>query len=161
MSRRRIKVHPHDDKVLRRKCLKVKKIDRSIKLLIEDMMDTMEADEGVGLAAVQVGVLKRIIVCKIENAKRAFINPKILKTSGSQVSFEGCLSIPGIFGELERAEAISVKAQDLSGGVIKMDAEGFLARVFQHEIDHLNGVLFIDKARTLKTIKEEDMQDVI
>lgn len=161
MSKREIKKYPQDDEILRKKCVEVKRIDRFLKLLIEDMIEAMNYGDGVGLAASQVGISKRVIVCKINEAPEIFINPRITKKTGSQIGLEGCLSVPGIFGEVERAESITVKAQGPSGKFIKLNASSFLARVFQHEIDHLDGILFIDKAKNLKKVQPEELQDVI
>jgi peptide deformylase len=147
-----------DDPVLRRKARKVDKITPEIRQLITDMIDTMRAAPGVGLAAPQVGVGERVIV--VEYAEEAdddgdqpakkklyvLVNPEIVWASDEKVDgTEGCLSIPGWMGDVTRHEAIAVKGLNRSGQRVKINASGWLARIFQHEIDHLDGVLYIDR----------------
>ncbi len=135
------------DDILRKRCKEVKKFDESLKVLSEDMIETMHIKNGIGLAASQVGRLKRMIVVDIydETGPKVFVNPEIMTSSGSEIAFEGCLSIPDETGAVERAYKISFKYNDLSGKELELEVEGLFARVVQHEIDHLNGVLFIDK----------------
>jgi peptide deformylase len=142
------------DPVLRDKARKVTRFHDNLRALIDDMTETMRASNGVGLAAPQVGVLQRIIVVETpENEDEpgsgrlyAVVNPQISRASKEQVDgVEGCLSIPGYVGEVTRCEAVTVKGQDIRGRKVRIKAKGFLARVFQHEIDHLDGVLFIDQ----------------
>jgi peptide deformylase len=138
------------DPVLREKSQPVREFDRSLKSTVLDMIDTMFESDGVGIAAPQVGILSRIIIC-CETAKRGdetvFINPEITQSSGSELGTEGCLSVPETTGDVDRATHITMKAQDLQGKPFEIKAEGLLARIVQHEIDHLNGVLFIDRMK--------------
>lgn len=151
-----LEIKKFKDPVLRKKCQKVRKIDEGVRKLIVDMVQTMGRGQGVGLAAPQVGVLKRIIVVQTDlKGQRilALINPKITKKgSGKEKGEEGCLSFPGIFLEIKRAKEVEIEALDINGKEIKFKAQGFLARVFQHEIDHLNGVLFFDRLSIIKRI---------
>jgi peptide deformylase len=136
------------DPVLKQKAQKVDKVDSKIKRLVEDMIETMKFANGVGLAAPQVGEPLRIIVVDYENKPIAFINPEILEAEGETIDLEGCLSVPGIELKIKRYERIVFKAQDLNGKVKKYRAKGLLARVIQHEIDHLDGVLIVDRGIT-------------
>lgn len=133
------------DEVLRKKSKPVDKIDDRIKILIEDMIDTMYESEGVGLAAPQVGVLKRLVVIDVGDGPMVLINPEIVKTEGAYVDIEGCLSIPGESGEVERPEKVTVRAMDENGVVREIEGEELLARAFCHELDHLDGILYVDK----------------
>ena len=138
--------------VLRKKAKKVSLFDSSTRKLAQDMLDTMYENNGVGLAAPQVGVSKRMMVIDVskdEEPKKpiVFVNPTIVDKEGELVGLEGCLSFPGVFFEVKRANRITVKYQNLSGKEQKMQAEGdLLCRAIQHEIDHLDGELFVDKA---------------
>jgi peptide deformylase len=136
------------DPVLKQKAQKVDKVDSKIKRLVEDMIETMKFANGVGLAAPQVGEPLRVIVVDYENKPIAFINPEILEAEGETIDLEGCLSVPGIELKIKRYERIVFKAQDLNGKVKKYRAKGLLARVIQHEIDHLDGVLIVDRGIT-------------
>ena len=138
------------DDVLRKECKTVKDVNRRTRILIEDMFDTMYEANGVGLAAPQVGILKKIFVVDVgdeegNNVPYVFINPEITEREGVQVDFEGCLSVPGKSGKVARAEKVKVKAFDKDMNEFEMEAEGFLARAIQHEYDHLNGVVYVDK----------------
>ena len=134
------------DDVLRKKCKNVDKIDDRLLTLINDMIETMYEADGVGLAAPQVGVLKRIVVIDIGDGPIVLINPEIIKTEGSYRDLEGCLSIPGESKEVDRPMKVWVKAQDENGKVRELVGEELLARAFCHEIDHLEGILFVDRA---------------
>lgn len=126
------------------------RLTRRHRRLIEDMKETMYAAPGVGLAANQVGVLERIIVADPGDERcLVLVNPEIVASEGTDVDVEGCLSIPGVTGYVERALRIRVRGLDERGKPLELDAEGFLARIVQHEIDHLDGVLFIDRASRL------------
>jgi len=133
--------------VLRERALPVEHFDEELATLVETMFETMKQGKGVGLAAPQVGLAKRLFVIKIDNDKpRVFINPEIVQTSVELESFEeGCLSIPGVYADLDRPAAVTVQAMNERGRRFTLGAEGFLARVIQHELDHLNGVLFTDR----------------
>src|SRR5215813_10056747 len=144
------------DKRLRQVSDPVKKIDAGLRKLIEDMFETMYEAPGIGLAAIQVGTPKRIItmdLAKKEEPRKpqVFINPEILWTSPEKATYEeGCLSIPEFYGEVERPAQVKVKYLDIEGETREVEANGLLATVLQHEIDHLNGVLFIDHLSKLK-----------
>jgi peptide deformylase len=135
------------DPVLRRRAEPVQDITDEIRAIIRDMIDTMYAEVGIGLAAPQVGISLRVIVVDEEKGRgpRALVNPEVTNQGGRVVAEEGCLSIPGIFAPVERAEWLHVKAHDEKGDPVSLDARGLLARVIQHEIDHLDGLLFIDR----------------
>jgi peptide deformylase len=143
------------DEVLREKAKEVKRITPNITKLLDNMRDTMYAYKGVGLAAPQVGVSKRVIVVDIGEGLIEFINPEIIESQGEVIDFEGCLSIPEIVGEVKRANIVKVKGLDRSGKEVKIKAEGYLARALQHEIDHLNGILFVDIAKNIRREKEK------
>lgn len=142
-------IRTEEDEILGKISKEVKEITPRTSILIKDMIDTMYDMNGVGLAAVQVGILKRIFVVDIQdgNGYKVFVNPEIAENSGSQLGAEGCLSLPGVQGEVERYEKIIIKAQDENGEKFELEAEGFLARAIQHEYDHLNGILFIDHVK--------------
>lgn len=135
------------DAILRKRSKEVTEITPKILTLIEDMIETMHNAEGVGLAAPQVGILRRVIVVDIgdERGSIPLINPRLIKLKGEQVDPEGCLSIPGVQGEVSRPQTVVVEGMNPGGKEIKIECEGLLARVFCHEIDHLDGILFIDK----------------
>lgn len=136
-----------DNQTLRQKSLPVKKIDAEVRSFISQMQDIMKKNDGIGLAAIQIGNPLRVVVCEVNDKIYSLINPEIIKLSSkTSVLEEGCLSLPNFYGEVERPEKIIVKATNLEGKKIKLKAFGLLARVLQHEIDHLDGVLFIDKA---------------
>ena len=139
-----------DNQILRQKSLPLKHIDASARSLIERMKKVMKQNNGVGLAAIQIGEPVRIIICEIDDKFYSFINPEIIKVfSKTSVMEEGCLSLPNIYGEVERPEKIIIKAINFDGKKLKIKAFGLLARVIQHEIDHLDGILFIDKAKNI------------
>jgi peptide deformylase len=140
-----------DNQTLRQKSLPVKKIDAEVRSFISQMQDIMKQNDGIGLAAIQAGNPLRIVVCEVNDKIYSLINPEIVKLSSeTSVLEEGCLSLPNFYGEVERPEKITVKATNLDGKKIKLKAFGLLARVLQHEIDHLDGILFIDKAMNVK-----------
>ncbi len=150
------------DSVLKQKAKKVPATDGSIKKLIRDMLETMHAEPGrVGLAAPQVGVPLRIIVIGMpEEEDIVLINPEIVRRRGERIIDEGCLSVPGYFGQIKRAESITVKGRDRDGKEVRLKAEGLLAQALEHEIDHLNGTLYIDHPEvreTLRKIQPEEM----
>ena len=160
------------DPVLRRKAREIKKFDKDLHSLIDDMIETMREAPGVGLAAPQVGLSERLLVVEyyereedeeIEDAPKkvwAVVNPEIVKASEEKVmGVEGCLSIPGLVGEVERHEEVLVKGLNRHGKPMKVKAKGWLARIFQHEIDHLNGVLFPDLATRVWQPQEEVEQE--
>ncbi len=147
------------DEVLRKKSRPVEKIDGKILTLLEDMADTMYKADGVGLAAPQVGILKRIVVIDVGNGLFEMINPVILEQSGEQDGVEGCLSIPGTSGEVVRPKNVKVKYTDPNGETVILETEELFARAVCHELDHLDGILYKDKAHRMYTKKEmEEMQ---
>jgi peptide deformylase len=143
-----------DDPRLRTKCPKVPRIDDSTRRLIDDMVDTMRDAPGIGLAAPQVGVLLRVIVCEVEDHLHALVNPEIVRAEGEQVGDEGCLSIPGYIGEVKRFERVVVKAKNRAGKDVRVRAEGLLARCLQHEIDHIDGILFTDRLTSSDSLRK-------
>jgi len=141
-----------DDR-LRKKALPVAEVDQSIRQLVDDLFETMYAAPGVGLAATQVNVQQRVLVLDVSEQKNeplCFINPEILQETGREESEEGCLSVPGIFEKVCRARKIVVRALNREGESFEIEAEGLLAVCIQHEIDHLNGILYIDYLSPLK-----------
>src|SRR5216683_7187218 len=149
-----------DEPVLREKSRKVPRVDSSIVRLLDDLAETMLAAPGAGLAANQIGVALRVCVVKgDDNQIWGLVNPEIVKFEGSQVGPEGCLSYPGWVGEVERHETVVVKARNRRGKEVRIKASGFTARAFQHELDHLDGVLFIDQLTSLDTLRRvEDLE---
>lgn len=154
MTQRKIIIEP--DIILRKKSESLEKVDNELRILMDDMSETMYAAPGIGLAAVQVGVLKRLIVIDISKDKEIknplfLINPEIVsKSNKTSIYEEGCLSLPGYFAEIERPAECKVEYLDYDGKKSEMNANGLLATCIQHEVDHLNGVLFIDYLSKLK-----------
>ncbi|WP_270563676.1 peptide deformylase [Clostridium beijerinckii] len=140
-------IRKYGDDVLRKKCREVDKIDARLLTLIEDMKETMYDADGVGLAAPQVGILKRLFVVDIGDGPLVFINPEIIETSGSQIDEEGCLSLPGETEEVMRPNYVRARALNEKGEEFEIEAEELLARAILHEYDHLNGTLFIDRVK--------------
>ena len=137
--------HFPSDHVLRQKAKRVPSIDRSVQRLIDDVIQTMQHANGVGLAAPQVGISLRVIVLQIPGQEPiALINPEIVKRIGEQEVTEGCLSVPGYYGEIKRSVEVTAKGKDRRGKVVRIKATGLMAEALEHEIDHLNGVLYID-----------------
>jgi len=137
------------DPVLKIKADPVPKIDRKIKNLLDTMAQTMEHANGVGLAAPQIGVSLRVIVVDAGDGLLELVNPEIIEAVGCETAMEGCLSVPGFYGDVERCTTVKVKAMDRNGNPFVVEGEGLLARALQHEIDHLDGVLFIEKATSI------------
>jgi peptide deformylase len=142
----------------------VESVDDDIRRLIDDMIETMYLERGIGLAATQVNVHQRLLVLDIsedQDSPRVFINPEIIHEQGTQTCEEGCLSVPGVFAEVKRAEEIRIKALDGNGEAFEQDADGLLAVCLQHELDHLNGKLFVDylsplrRARVKKKLEKQ------
>ena len=143
--------------VLRHKAKRVSQIDKPLQKLIDDMIETMRAAPGVGLAAPQVGVPLRLAVIEVEDKITVIINPEIVKSTGEVELDEGCLSVPGFWGRVHRAEKASVKALDRRGKELRIrDAEGLFAQALQHEIDHLDGHLYIDRMATLDKLQRAE-----
>ena len=133
------------DEILYKKCKAVVKFDEKLHILLDDMYETMQSRDGVGLAAPQVGILKRAVVIDVGDGKIELINPEIVEESGEQTGSEGCLSVPGVFGEVTRPNVVTVKAQDRDGKWFKITGKELLARAFCHEIELLDGKLFLDR----------------
>lgn len=141
-------IRKYGDDVLRKKCREIDKIDNRLLTLIEDMKETMYEADGVGLAAPQVGILKRLFVVDIGEGPLVFINPEILETRGTQTDEEGCLSLPGKTEEVTRPNFVKARALNEKGEEFEIEAEELLARAILHEYDHLNGTLFIDRVNS-------------
>lgn len=135
------------DEILRKKSKKVEEVDDKIRELVDDMIETMHQKDGVGLAAPQIGILKRVVVIDLYDDKGPYvlINPEIIKEKGEQEVDEGCLSFPDKFGKVKRPAEVVVKALDRDGKEYKLKGKGLLAQAISHELDHLEGILFIDK----------------
>ena len=150
-----------NDPLLRKKSKKVKHFGKALQVLIDDMVETMKAANGLGLAAPQVGVLQQVIIIQLPDDEEepqsgklfALCNPQIVRADGEEEGEEGCLCLPGYVGEVKRATSVTVKAQDRRGKKVRIKAEGFLARVFQHETDHINGILYIDRVESPDKIR--------
>jgi len=142
-----LKVRRYGDPVLRRRATPIDVVTSEVRRLVADMVDTMYDEVGIGLAAPQVGVSLRLMVVGGEDGRgvQALVNPAITAQGGTVTAEEGCLSLPGIFAQVTRAEWVTLQAQDLEGNPVALTARGLRSRVFQHEIDHLDGVLFIDR----------------
>ncbi len=143
----------YPDPRLRKSAKPVEKFDAQLREFADNMLETMYHSSGIGLAATQVGVAKRVVVIDVSEERdqpQFLINPEILAREGEEISEEGCLSVPAIYEKVSRAERIRFKAQDKNGDMVEMDAEGLLAVCIQHEIDHLDGKLFIDYLSGLK-----------
>ena len=145
-----LEIRKAGDPVLKKQCQAVEKVTGKIKKLLDDMAETMQAADGVGLAAPQVGVELRVVVIDVGEGLIELINPVLLEKEGCQEGLEGCLSVPGVFGEVERYEKVVVEGLNRSGRKIRVTGSGLLARALQHEMDHLDGVLFVEKAESLQ-----------
>ena len=144
------------DEVLNKKCREVTEMTPRIKELIEDMLDTMYEANGVGLAAPQVGILRRVVVIEVEDGERIeLINPSIIAREGVQEEAEGCLSIPDVWGVTRRPKKVTVRAQNRKGQWFEVTGEDLLARAFCHELDHLDGILFTDN--TIRMLTDEEL----
>lgn len=140
------RIYMFTDAALRRKAQSVGRIDKDMRRLIDDMIETMRAADGVGLAAPQVGVSRRVFVAEVDDTVYVLINPTVLDASpDTEVADEGCLSLPGYAGAVERSIRVRVRGQDRRGKTVTVEAAGLLARCFQHEIDHLDGILYTDR----------------
>jgi peptide deformylase len=149
------KIITAENPVLRQKGKKVHRFDTSISKLIDDMFETMHAAHGAGLAAPQIALSLRVFVAEFEDHKVAMVNPEIIKAEGEEIGTEACLSIPGYAGDnIRRATSVTVRGQDARGKQIKVRAEGWFARILQHEIDHLDGILFLDRLDRPEDLRE-------
>ncbi|MGA7672997.1 MAG: peptide deformylase [Nitrolancea sp.] len=160
------------DTRLRQKAIKIRRVDDEIRRLIKDMHETMKVEKGVGLAGNQVGVLRRVVVIGIPEGlehegdpemKLSLVNPEIVRSNGRQVGTEACLSIPEWYGDVPRAMNVTVKARDENDREVRIKATGYLSRILQHEIDHLDGILFLDRVEdrsTLRHISDEEFEEL-
>ena len=156
-----------DNPLLREKSKKVKGFGEALQVLVDDMVETMHAANGLGLAAPQIGVLERVIIIQLPEDEEdpqsgklfALCNPQIIRAEGEEEAEEGCLCLPGYVGEVKRATSVIVKAQDRRGKKARIKAEGMLARAFQHEIDHLDGILYIDRVESPDKIRRISAPD--
>jgi peptide deformylase len=156
--------------ILRRPSLKITHFDGTLAKLVDDMVETMQEANGVGLAAPQIGVSRRLVIVEMPDSEDyphpgerwVMCNPEIVKASReTTVGQEGCLSVAGYVGMVERAEAITVRGQDIKGRKVRVKADGYLARAFQHEIDHLNGVLYVDLAQAGSIMTVQEYEEMI
>lgn len=150
------KIVVEGDEVLRKRSREVSQVDDRIRMILDDMLETMRDYDGVGIAAPQVGILKRIFIVEAEEGDvLEAVNPEILSIGGLVAGEEGCLSVPGYFGTVERPEKVRLRAQDRNGELFEIEAEGLKAVAICHEYDHLEGVLFTDKASGIREAGEE------
>lgn len=133
-----------EDEILTKACKEVKKFDEKLAILLDDMYETMQKAEGVGLAAPQIGILKRVVVIDIGDGRIDLVNPQIIETSGEQEGIEGCLSFPKLYGVVKRPNKVKIKAQDRNGNWFEKEGTELLARAFCHECDHLDGHVFTE-----------------
>jgi len=146
------------DPILRKRCREVEKIDDRIRMILQDMLETMRSENGVGIAGPQIGIMRRMFVVEAEQDEVfKLVNPEIIEMRGSQTGEEGCLSVPGYLGTVERPEYVKLTAMDQDGKHVTIEAEGFLAVAMCHEFDHLEGVLYTDKAENLHELEDEDV----
>lgn len=159
MSIRMVVKHPNE--VLEKKCLPVTTFDKNLAVLLDDMHDTMVDSDGVGIAAPQVGIAVRAAIVDFREGQEPIelINPELVLFEGAETDIEGCLSFPGIFGEVERYDHIKIKAQERDGSWYELEAEGYEARAILHEMDHLDGILFTSKIT--KYVTQEELDEMI
>lgn len=156
MAIRNILTDDSDGEFLAKKCRPVEKFDKRLGMLLDDMAETLHSANGVGLAAIQVGVLRRIVVIDVGDGVKELVNPEIVEQSGEQESLEGCLSIPGRWGMTKRPKHVKVRAQDRSGKWFEYEGDDLLATASCHEIDHLDGVLFL--THVVRMLSEEELE---
>ena len=157
----KLKIMIAGNPVLREEAKPVERIDKKLQRLLKDMAETMYAADGVGLAAPQIGVSKRVVVIDVGEGLYELINPVIVKREGKVVGSEGCLSVPDYEGEVERSEYVECEFTDRTGQRMLLQAGGLLAVCIQHELDHLDGILFIDKAQTISPKAKETPADAL
>ncbi|MDD2446569.1 MAG: peptide deformylase [Tissierellia bacterium] len=148
------------DPILRKKSKEITKINDRIKTLLDDMVETMNEANGVGLAAPQVGILRRAVVIDVGEGVIKLINPEIIEANGAIIDLEGCLSVPNLNGKVERPEKVKVRFMDNNGDMKIIEATDFFARAICHEIDHLDGILYTDKAIEIFSVEEEEEVEV-
>lgn len=144
------------DEILRKKAREVAVVDDHIRMILDDMLETMKAHDGAGLAAPQVGILKRMFIAMVDGELIELINPKILETEGEQTEDEGCLSLPGMVGTVTRPEYIKIIGLDRNGQEVVYEGTGFMPIVLSHEYDHLDGILYTDKADNVREFDRDD-----
>ncbi|HBC28042.1 MAG TPA: peptide deformylase [Ruminococcaceae bacterium] len=149
-------IRKEGDEILSKVCRPVEKFDEKLAILLDDMMETMHEANGVGLAASQVGILRRAVVVDVDDHPIELVNPQILETSGEQDGVEGCLSFPGQYGMVKRPMHVKIKAQDRTGKFFETEGDGLLARAFCHEIDHLDGIVF--KTHVSRMLTPEELE---
>lgn len=156
------KIITSENPILRQKAKKVHRFDASMQKLVDDMFETMHVANGVGLAAPQIALSVRLFVAEFEENKIALFNPEIIKAEGEELGTEGCLSIPGYAGDnIRRATSVVIKGQDVRGKPVRVRAEGWYARVLQHEIDHLDGILFLDRLDSPEDLREIHEEEIV
>lgn len=151
----KLKIVKIGDETLRQRCRGVDRVTPRIIRLLDDMKQTMREADGCGLAAPQVGILRRICVVEVDGEVYEMMNPEIIETEGEQEEAEGCLSVPGQWGITHRPERVKVRYMDRTGSIVESEGTGLLARAFCHEIDHLDGILFVDKA--VRMLKDDEI----
>ncbi|MCL2217944.1 MAG: peptide deformylase [Defluviitaleaceae bacterium] len=151
-------IRKEGDDILKKKAKPVQEVNAATLALVDDMLETMRSIDGVGIAAPQVGALKRIVVIEYEEDLYELINPEIVEIDGNQVCNEACLSVPGRCGDVDRPFKITVQAMNRAGEIQTHTVDDFMASVFCHEIDHLDGILFLDKARNVQLISDEQLK---
>ena len=144
------------DDILKKRAREVTEVNSHIRMILDDMLETMRAYNGVGIAAPQVGILKRMFIADVEGEIIELINPEILETSGAQEEEEGCLSVPGMVGAVKRPEYIKMRGLNREGKEVVYEGTGFLPVVLSHEYDHLDGILFTDKATNIRDANQEE-----
>lgn len=149
-----LKIRRAGDKILKEVCRPVEKFDRRFKNLLDNMAETMYLADGVGLAAPQVGETLRAVVIDVGEGLVELVNPVIVEKEGEEIDAEGCLSVPELTGEVKRYKKVTVEYMDRRGKTRRLTGEGLLARAVQHELDHLDGILFIDRAESLQRVEE-------
>jgi peptide deformylase len=147
------------DEVLRKRAREVTEINDRIKSIVEDMVETMRSQYGVGLAASQVGILRRIVVIELDGVLYQLINPVIVETEGEQYEEEACLSVPGLMGRVKRPQHVKIKGLSPEGLPVEYEGEDLLAVAFCHECDHLDGILYTDKADNIHSAREDEEKD--
>jgi peptide deformylase len=147
------------DEILRKRAREVTEINDHIRMILDDMLETMRDEEGSGIAAPQVGILKRMFIAEVDGEVIELINPEIVETEGIQIEDEGCLSIPGMIGTVERPEYIKMKGLNREGREVVYEGTGFLPIVLSHEYDHLDGILYTDKAVNIREADRERNRD--
>lgn len=158
MAIRNILTNDRENAFLHKKCRQVEKFDKRLSILLDDMTDTLHQANGVGLAAIQVGVLKRVVVIDVGDGVKELVNPVIVEKSGEQETMEGCLSIPGKWGMTKRPSHVKVRAQDRMGKTFEYEGDDLLATASCHEIDHLDGILFLSHVTHMLT--EEEIEKI-